>query len=563
MVERILNFFQRESSSLHEAAFLLGSLALVSQILALIRDRLLAASFGAGLELDTYYAAFRVPDLLYVSLASFMSVTVVLPFFTKHLERGDRASAEHLMNDLFRIFLGLMLTAIVILYWFMPQILAWVAPGFDPAHQLELLKLSRILLLSPLLLGLSNLVATVTQSSRKFLLYALSPVLYNLGIIAGIIFLYPVLGLAGLTWGVVIGAFAHLAIQWPAFRRGPVSFRLRRRAPITNRAEWRTVLLLSLPRTLTLSAHQLSIVVLVALASYLAAGSIAVFNFAYNLQAVLLSIIGVSYSVATFPALVRLFTNGNQKQFVEHLGTAARHIVFWSLPTLTLFIVLRAQIVRVILGAGKFDWADTRLTAAATAIFLVSVAAQSLILLFVRGYYACGKTRRPLVINTLSSVLIIIFSYSLLHLARGYPGFNLWLAELFRVSEVAGVELLLLPLAFTLGVLINLAIFWIVFKRDFGSFPSALYRSFGQSAAAALGGGVVAYLLLQLFAPVVDQTTVLGVFNQGFWSGLGGITAAVIILRWFKNEEIREISQSLHRKFWQRSKTVLPAAEEL
>ncbi|MEK7584935.1 MAG: lipid II flippase MurJ, partial [Patescibacteria group bacterium] len=385
MVERILNFFQRESSSLHEAAFLLGSLALVSQILALIRDRLLAASFGAGLELDTYYAAFRVPDLLYVSLASFMSVTVVLPFFTKHLERGDRASAEHLMNDLFRIFLGLMLTAIVILYWFMPQILAWVAPGFDPAHQLELLKLSRILLLSPLLLGLSNLVATVTQSSRKFLLYALSPVLYNLGIIAGIIFLYPVLGLAGLTWGVVIGAFAHLAIQWPAFRRGPVSFRLRRRAPITNRAEWRTVLLLSLPRTLTLSAHQLSIVVLVALASYLAAGSIAVFNFAYNLQAVLLSIIGVSYSVATFPALVRLFTNGNQKQFVEHLGTAARHIVFWSLPTLTLFIVLRAQIVRVILGAGKFDWADTRLTAAATAIFLVSVAAQSLILLFVRG----------------------------------------------------------------------------------------------------------------------------------------------------------------------------------
>ncbi len=563
MVERLLNFFSRELTGLHEAAFFLGASALISQILALVRDRLLASSFGAGQALDIYYAAFRIPDLLYVSLASFVSVTVVLPFFMKHLEAGRHESAENLLNDLFRIFLILMLGAIAVIYFFMPQLLAWVTPGFASSDHGELLKLSRILLLSPLFLGLSNLLANVTQSSRQFILYALSPVLYNLGIIIGIVFLYPTFGLTGLTWGVVLGALLHLGIQWPALRRSPVSLKWRSATRSASGGEWRKVFLLSLPRTLTLSAHQLSIIVLVALASYLTAGSIAVFNFAYNLQAVLLSVIGVSYSVAAFPTLVRLFTSGDQPRFVKQVAVSAKHIIFWSLPTLALFIVLRAQIVRVVLGSGKFDWADTRLTAAALAIFLISVVAQSLILLFVRGYYACGQTKKPLLINIFSSALIILLAVGGLALARHYPLAQIWLANLFRVGDVAGVELLFLPLAFSFGMLVNLFIFWQVFRRDFGAFPVSFYRSLKQTMLAAIGGGVTAYALLQLFAPAVDQTTFWGIFNQGWWSGLGGIASVIIILRYFGNEEIKEISRSFKHKFWRGAKTILPAAEEL
>lgn len=565
MVRRFLNFFQRELNGLHEAAFLLGLSALLSQLLALLRDRLLASSFGAGSALDVYYAAFRVPDLLYVSLGSFVSVTVVLPFLLKHIAAGDRQAAENLLADLFSRFLGLMLLLEIAAYFLMPYLLGFVAPGFTAVQRLELLPLARLLLLSPLLLGLSNLLANVTQSSRKFFLFALSPILYNLGIIFGIIFLYPRWGLSGLVWGVVLGALGHLLIQWPALRRGPVTLRWSRlwRWSAGGAGEWRKIFLLSWPRTLTLSAHQLAILVLVALASYLAAGSIAVFNFAYNLQAVLLSVIGVSYSVAAFPTLVRLFNNGERAQFIDQMAVTIRHIFFWSLPSAALFIVLRAQIVRVILGAGKFDWGDTRLVAAALAIFLVSVAAQNLVLLFVRGYYACGRTLKPLFINALSSTLIVLLAFGLLRLINQFLPLKLWLGELWRVADVAGMELLVLPLAFTVGMIINLIIFWRSFRRDFGAFPPLLYRSIGQSTVAALTAGTAAYLILQLLAPVFDQSTFWGIFNQGWWAGIGGIVVGVFILRRLGNEELTEISHSFRRKFWRRAQPVLPEAEEL
>ncbi len=566
MVERFLNFFQREFNGLHEAALLLGLSAFLSQILALIRDRLLAASFGAGSELDIYYAAFRLPDLLYVAVGSFVSVTVVLPFLLRHLERGDHQAAAALFLELLRKFLAWMGVLIVALYFLLPGLVGLIAPGFSPAARQALLPLARILLLSPLLLGLSNLVANLTQSSRQFFLYALSPILYNLGIIAGIVFLYPRFGLDGLVWGVVLGALGHLLIQWPAVVRGPISlFGSRRRAPsVRPGPESRRILLLAWPRTLTLSAHQLVILALLALASYLTAGSIAVFNFAYNLQAVLLAVIGVSYSVAAFPTLVRLFSTGERTQFIEQMAVTVRHIIFWSLPALALFIVLRAQIVRVILGAGKFDWGDTRLVAAALAIFLVSVAAQSLVLLFVRGYYACGKNVKPLLVNVLSSILIVLLALGLLRLIRQSASIKLLLGEFWRVADVAGLELLVLPLAFTVGMIINLIIFWLSFRRDFGSFPNLLYRSLGQVAVAALGAAAVAYLLLQLLAPVVDQTTFWGIFSQGWWSGLGGLAAAVVILRALGNEELIELSRSWRRRFWRRAaKTVLPEVEEL
>ncbi len=566
MVRRFLNFFQRELTGLHEAAFLLGLSALLAQLLALLRDRLLAASFGAGQALDVYYAAFRVPDLLYVSLGSFVSVTVVLPFLLKHITGGDRQAAENLLADLFSRFLGLMLLATVAAYFLMPYLLGFVAPGFTLVQQLELLPLARVLLLSPLLLGLSNLLANVTQSSRKFFLYALSPVLYNLGVIFGIIFLYPRLGLAGLVWGVVAGAFLHLAIQWPALRRGPVTLRwptIWRSSASSGTREWRKIFRLAWPRTFTLSVNQLATMVLVALASYLTAGSIAVFAFAYNLQSAILSIIGVSYSVAAFPTLVRLFTNGERGPFIQQMAVTIRHIIFWTAPAMILFIVLRAQIVRVILGAGKFDWSDTRLTAAALAVFLLSAVSQSLILLFVRGYYACGQTKKPLIINVLSSLLVVFLAVGLLRLFGWWPAAKFGLAHILRVADIEGVDLLVLPLAFTLGSLVNLFVFWRSFRRDFGPFPPLLYRSVGQSTVAALVAGGVAYLILQLLAPLVDQTTGWGIFIQGLLAGLGGILAGIGVLRRFGNEELIEISHSFRRKFWRRAQPILPGAEEL
>ena len=277
----------------------------------------------------------------------------------------------------------------------------------------------------------------------------------------------------------------------------------------------------------------------------------------------LLSVIGVSYSVAAFPTLVRLFTSGNRPQFVRQVAVAARHIIFWSLPAIVLFIVLRAQIVRVILGAGRFNWSDTRLTAAAVAIFLISVAAQSLILLLVRGYYACGQTRKPLIINSLFSVLTVGLAFIFLWLIGHSTLFNAWLKNIWRVADLPATEILILPLAFSAGVLLNLIVLWHSFRRDFGSFPPLLSKSFWQTVAAALAAGAAAYLLLQWLAPIFNQATFWGIFNQGLLAGLGGILIDLVVLQWFNNEEMLEISRSLKRQFWRRARPILPAPDEL
>lgn len=158
--------------------------------------------------------------------------------------------------------------------------------------------------------------------------------------------------------------------------------------------------------------------------------------------------------------------------------TAARHIIFWSMPAVALFIVLRAQIVRVILGSGAFDWADTRLTAAALALFIVSLVAQGLILLFVRGYYAAGNTRKPLVINVIGALFVIIFSFSFIKLFSAFPVWQFFVESLLRVEGLAGTQILMLPLGYSLALILTASAFWYLFQKDYSAFSSLLSKVF-------------------------------------------------------------------------------------
>lgn len=559
MVERLFGWLNREWGSLHQAAFLLGGSALASQILALVRDRLLAARFGAGQELDIYYAAFRVPDLLYVSIASFVSVTILIPFIVTNLKEGNGEAARKFLDSVFTAFLIFMIPLLVLVWFLAPFLASRVAPGFPPQALFELTTLMRVLLLSPLLLGLSNLFGAITQSVNKFLIYALSPVLYNLGIILGLLFFYPLWGLTGLAYGVVLGALLHAAIQLP----GVIHSRLL--PQLTTKIDWRAlwrVLAISLPRTLTLGAHQIALLVLVAMGSLLGVGAVAVFNFALNLQSVPLSIIGVSYSVAAFPLLVKLFTNGEKKEFTEQLSSAMRHVIFWSIPAVVMFIVLRAQIVRVILGAGEFDWRDTRLTAAALALFVLSLVGQNLVLLFVRAYYASGLTRRPFVLHALSSLLMIVSAWLLLRLGIGHTFWWSLFERALRVEGVANTGVLILPLSFSIGVFFNLGLFWHYFQKDFGHFPRVVDRAIAQSAIASLLAGLVSYQTLNWLAPLLNLNKFWGILVQGFAAGFLGLAILVIALRYFKNKEIGEIEKALREKLWQ-TKPIAPEPEGL
>ncbi len=546
MVKNILRFIHREITGLHQAAYLLGVFAFLSQVLALIRDRLFAYSFGASHILDLYYVSFRIPDFIFASVASVVSISVIIPFLMERSEKG-KEEAKKFVDDIFSAFFIFIIFASVIAFLFVPYLVKVFFPSFSGQDLVELISMTRIILLSPIFLGISNFFASITQVHKRFFLYALSPLLYNLGIISGVVVLYPIFGLPGLAYGVVLGAFLHMAIQVPFLIESKFfpSFSFRIQFQSIKR-----VVLLSIPRTLTASSNEIAEFFLISLASFMSAGSVSIFNFSFNLQSVPLSIIGVSYSLAAFPALTRSFAAGNHSEFLDQMITSAKHIIFWSIPVAVLFIVLRAQIVRVILGTGHFDWNDTRLTAASLALFSFSTISQSLMLLFVRSYYARGKTIKPLIINFLSAGSVVAAGFYLSQFFLHESALRHFIEVFLRVDGLSGTSVLVLPLAFSIGITFNMLIHWVDFHLDFPAFTKPVLQTFFQSFVSSICMGLVSYFCLNMLSNFFTLSTLPGIFFQGFLAGIVGIITCVILLKLFGSLELQEVQDTLHRKFW-------------
>ncbi len=544
MVKRVFSLVYREIKGLHQAAYLLAFFAFGSQMLGLVRDRLLAHTFGAGSELDLYYAAFRIPDVLFALFASVLSVYVLLPFVleARASDKSDQTGAR-LLSQCFTWFLYVYGAIALILFAITPWLVPILFPGLAAEHDVLTL-LIRILLLQPFLLGVSSLFGVVTQLSRRFVLYALSPLLYNIGIIIGIVFLYPIVGMSGLVLGVICGALAHLLVQVPLVHQSTLAFSAMSEFSF---ASMRPILRFALPRAITLSLHQVVLLVLIGMATLMATGSVAVFQFAFNLQSVPLAIIGMSYSVAAFPVLAELFAKKEHTAFVTHLTTAIRHILFWSLPLIALIIVLRAHIVRVVLGSGEFTWSDTRLTAALLAIFISALAVQSLLLLLTRAFYASGNALVPLKIACLgagSTILTALFLF-ISPEAAGIRGF---VEGLFRVSEVPGTEVLLLAAVFVGGLFLELLLLLYAMKRMLDFSLRFLLRPLSESVLAGAVAGIASYTTLSFVNEGVNQATFIGILLQGGVAAGMGCVGALLVYQLTKSKTLEEIYQSFRVK---------------
>ena len=545
MVQNVLHIVYKEVRGLHQAAYILALFTFGSQILALIRDRLLAHQFGAGVELDLYYAAFRIPDFLYVLFASTLSVYVLIPFIAERIEKKTYEDARYLLSQFFSLFMvvyGVMAGAAIV---FAPTIAQYLFPGFVEQNE-TLVLLMRILLIQPLLLGISSLFGVVTQMEHRFILYALSPLLYNLGIITGLLFLYPYMGISGLAFGVVLGALGHVCIQIPSVARSALAPRFVWKF---NFSDIISVCKTSFTRAVTLSLHQIVLLGFVSFASIMTVGSVSVFQFAYNLQSVPLAIIGVSYSVAAFPLLAQLYAEKKFELLGSNIVTALRHIIFWSFPAIALFVVIRAQFVRVVLGSGEFDWSDTRLTAAVLALFIISLTAQAVHLLLVRALYAVGSTRLPFFITLGSSTLALVGAYFFYYILSNHGEAYAFIERIMRLEGVSGIEVLALPLGYSCALILHSIVLFILGRKYVFIAGAACIRPLAQASIAALFAGYVAYATLNYFVTGFEPDTLLSVFSQGAIAGIGGCAGYVIVQHLFKNNELKEIYTTLHRRF--------------
>jgi putative peptidoglycan lipid II flippase len=543
MVKAVFRFLNKETGALHNAAYILGGFALLSQVLAFLRDRLLAHVFGASAALDSYYAAFRIPDFLFVTIASVVSISVLVPFIVEREKQGHE-EVRKFIDDVFSFFSVLIIGVSVLAFFLIPVLSPMLFKGLAGEELAHVVLLSRVFLLSPIFLGFSNLLGSLTQAYNRFIIYAFAPLLYNAGIIIGILLLAPRFGVLGVALGVVLGSFMHMLVQIPFVMKIGLFPRMKLHFDF---ASIRRVALLSFPRTLSLSVNHISTLFLISLASLMPVGSISIYSFALNIQSVPLSIIGVSYSLAAFPTLTRHFSNQNIKGFVDQMAHTARLIIFWSLPATVLFIMLRAEIVRVLLGSGRFTWSDTRLTAAALAIFSISALSQSLLLLFTRAFYSAGHTKKPFLINFISALVTVLIAYGLVKLFSVWSGLSHFVGSVLGVSDL-DTGVLMLPLGYAIGTILNGIVHWIGFEKDFGGFSAQVWRTFFDSAVASVVIGLGVYVGSNLFGGFLSDATLPGVFLRGLTTGTFGIIAGVLTLILLRNKELSEAWVALHGK---------------
>lgn len=437
---RIRDFSSSPSETVNGAAFVIAVAGILSRLLGFLRDRLLAGEFGAGDTLDAYYAAFRIPDLLYNLLVMGALSAAFVPVFTELLSRDRKDEARRLAAGVLRLVavsIGLLSAVAAV---FAPQAVSLMTPGFSDGKRELTVVLTRLMLLSPVLLGISAVFGGVLISFKRFVAYSLAPILYNLGIIAGIFLFVPEFGPAGLGLGVALGAFLHMTVQAPALR-GTGTFAELFRGSFRPDAAVRRVITLMIPRSLGMAANQAGLLLTTFFASALASGSLAVFTLATNIQSIPIGLFAVSFSLAAFPALSHSAVDRTNGDFFLTLSRTTRRILFFVVPTSMILIVFRAQVVRVILGSGEFDWEDTIATFSVLAWLSASLFAQALIPLFARAFYSLQDTKTPFVLALLAEAVHIALMPILM------PSFGVnALAIAFSVGSVANGLLLLFAL---------------------------------------------------------------------------------------------------------------------
>ncbi len=486
---------------------LLALSALFSRFLGVVRDHLLAKTFGAtageGIyNLDTYYAAFRIPDMLYNLLILGAVSAAFIPIFTQYKKEHELKKAWEFASAMLHLMLLGILVLAGLAYVFAPQLATIVASGFEAESFDQTVKLMRIMLLSPILFTFSSVLISIQDSFKAFFYRSIAPLFYNLGIIGGIVYFGAQFGVVGVTWGVIIGALLQLLIQLPALKQ----VHYKHVWLIGHkRQDVKEAFRLMIPRVLGLSLTQLALIINTLIASFLATGSITIFYLADNLQALPMGMIGISFAITSFATLSELASESDMEPFAEEIKRVMGLVLFLIIPATIGMLVLRHQIIDVVLTYGQFTKNDAFLTASVLGFLLISLFAQSLIPLLSRGFYAFHNTKTPLFSGFISVLIMIAGSVFLaLRLDMGIAG----IAIAFTVGHIVYFLLLFILLQKKVGQgLINWAsaLKIVIISTIMGSavqiakisapFPEKILSQFAHLIAYTLVGLVVYFAL--------------------------------------------------------------------
>jgi len=412
------------SRALAQAGLIVSGFFLVSRVLGWVRLVVIGNTFPAGPDLDSFFAAFRLPDLVFQLVAAGALSSAVIQVLSALFATDRTAQAWRVLSTIGNLMLAALLVLALAVLIAAPVIIPAITPGFDAAEWSKTIDLTRLMILSPIFLALGSLVTSVLQARGQFAVSAIAPIVYNLAIIGGAWFLAPSFGVTGIAIGVVAGSVAHLVIQLAPLRA--LGYRYVRTIDLQE-PEARHALALMAPRALGLGAGQITFVVVTSIASTLGQGAVSAFNVAFTLLQIPIGVIGVPLGIVVLPSLSREAALGRLDSFVGLVSRAIRLLLFVMLPITGIAIVLRHEIVELLFGSGRFGAAAIDQTAATLLTFLTGLAAHALIAVLARAFYALQNTWIPVA----AAILAVAVNSTLAGVLAGplgLPGLGLAIA---------------------------------------------------------------------------------------------------------------------------------------
>jgi putative peptidoglycan lipid II flippase len=483
-----LKQFLPKSAIIHITGYLV-ILSILSRLLGLFRDRLLTSNFETSI-LDAYFSAFRIPDFLYNILILGTLSSAFIPLFSKLIHRKDKQQeAQSLVDDVLLIVGVVMGIISVIMIIFAPYLVKLVAISYEGQKFTDTVTLTRIMAISPFIFSISSVLSSILNAYKKFIIVALAPIVYNIGIIIGIIYFYPIWGVPGLGYGVVLGAILHLLIQIPSVLKLNISLKVDTKLYIKNlKRLWQ----LYWPRLLVIDTAMLSLFIGTIIAST-KPDAVTYFTLAFNLNALPLGVIAISFATAIFPYLTEAYAKEDEESFRDYvIGGISKNLLL-LIPIMMLMLNFRSQIVRIVYGGGGFGWEETRITFQTFTILALSIPFQGLIPLLSRALFARHDTKTPMIVGIIGMLINIVLA--------------LVLSNYWGVLGVAA--------AFSITMAITCIIYGVIIFRaiNHGSVVKTILYSL-QVCLWSLGMLGIAYIFKQLIGSFIGTNTLISLIIQ-------------------------------------------------
>ncbi|HSX40562.1 MAG TPA: murein biosynthesis integral membrane protein MurJ [Candidatus Saccharimonadales bacterium] len=486
LFQKSIALLTRRQTNIISAAFVVMATLLLSQFLGLIRERLMFAQFG-GARTGLYLVASKLPDAIFQLIIAGALSSAFIPVFTDFLTRNEEKEAYKMASTLLSISMILFSIVSIILFAFPEFFLHLLNPGsgFSTDQIALMASLMRIIIVGELLFILGSFLTAILQSYNHFFIPGIAAALYNLGIVMGIVLFGSRFGIFSAVYGVLIGAAIFVLMQIPMAKKVGFSFFPSLAIKTKGVPE---VLRLMLPRTVAIGVTQLSAIAILGLVSFLAnAGrNYAILNYAQTLMFAPVVLFGQTIAQASLPILSR--EKDKPELFRATFSTSFTQTLYLVLPISALFLVLRIPVVRLVFGAGQFDWQATVATGNTLAYFSLSIFAQALIYLVSRGFYALHDTKTPLIVNSLGLVITIL------------------VGALLVLNFHQGIEAL--ALSYSIGYIVYLVVLLYFLDRKVkGLARTPLLFSSTKILLATLCAGFALYIPIKLLDQLVFDTT--------------------------------------------------------